>query len=58
VGKTRLALELAFRASSRFPDGAWLVLLAELDLGADVADIEAAVRTALGVSDQSATAPS
>ncbi|WP_433714005.1 ATP-binding protein [Nocardia sp. CA-084685] len=57
VGKTRLALELAFRAADRFPDGAWLVRLGELGIGADVTDIEAAILNALGVSDQSATEP-
>jgi len=30
VGKTRLALELAYRTSNKFPDGAWLVRLADL----------------------------
>ena len=57
VGKTRLALELAFRSGSRFPDGAWLVRLADLSIGAGVQEVESAVVDALGVSDQSATAP-
>src|ERR1700758_5825331 len=34
VGKSRLAVELAYRASSKFPDGAWLVRLAGLRIGA------------------------
>ena len=57
VGKTRLALELAFRSGSRFPDGAWLVRLADLSIGAGVQEVESAIVDALGVSDQSATAP-
>ncbi len=55
VGKTRLALELAYRARDRFPDGAWLVRLADLSIGAEVAEVESAVVSALGISDQSAT---
>jgi predicted ATPase/DNA-binding CsgD family transcriptional regulator len=57
VGKTRLALEVAYRARDRFPDGAWLVSLADLNIGADIAEMEAAVIAALGVSDQSNTGP-
>ena len=57
MGKTRLALELAFRSGSRFPDGAWLVRLADLSIGAGVQEVESAIVDALGVSDQSATAP-
>jgi predicted ATPase/DNA-binding CsgD family transcriptional regulator len=57
VGKTRLALELAYRARSGFPDGVWLALLTDLSIGAGVADVESAVISALGVSDQSATHP-
>jgi predicted ATPase/DNA-binding CsgD family transcriptional regulator len=55
VGKTRLALELAFRMSNRFPDGAWLVRLADLSPGAGEAEVDAALVSALGISDQSAT---
>jgi predicted ATPase/DNA-binding CsgD family transcriptional regulator len=57
VGKTRLALELAYRASNKFPDGAWLVRLADLGIGAGTAEIDAALIGALGISDQSATGP-
>jgi predicted ATPase/DNA-binding CsgD family transcriptional regulator len=55
VGKTRLALEVAHRARERFPDGAWLVCLADLSVGAEVAEVESAFVSALGISDQSAT---
>ena len=55
VGKTRLALELAYRARNRFPDGAWLVRLADLSIGAEVAEVESAIVGGLGISDQSAT---
>jgi predicted ATPase/DNA-binding CsgD family transcriptional regulator len=57
VGKTRLALELAYRARDRFPDGAWLVRLADLSIGAEVAELDSTVVGALGISDQSATDP-
>src|SRR5690349_21819110 len=57
VGKTRLAMELAFRMRGKFPDGAWLVRLADLSVGAGVAEVESAIVSALGISDQSATAP-
>ena len=57
VGKTRLALEMAYRARDRFSDGAWLVRLADLSIGAEVAEVESAVVSALGISDQSATGP-
>jgi predicted ATPase/DNA-binding CsgD family transcriptional regulator len=57
VGKTRLALEMAYRARDRFPDGAWQVSLADLSIGAEVAEVESAVVSALGISDQSATGP-
>ena len=57
VGKTRLALEVAYRARGKFPDGAWLVRLADLSIGAGVADVESVTVSALGISDQSATGP-
>jgi predicted ATPase/DNA-binding CsgD family transcriptional regulator len=57
VGKSRLAVELAYRASSRFPDGAWLVRLADLSIGAGAAEVDSAVVAALGISDQSSTGP-
>jgi len=57
VGKTRLALELAYRARGGFPDGSWLVRLADLGVGAGVAEIESAVVRALGINDQSASQP-
>jgi predicted ATPase/DNA-binding CsgD family transcriptional regulator len=57
VGKTRLALELAYRTRDRFPDGAWLVRLSDLGIGAEVAEVESAIVSALGISDQSATGP-
>ena len=52
VGKTRLALELAHRTRDRFPDGAWLVRLADLSIGAEIAEVESAIVSALGISDQ------
>src|SRR5246500_5193237 len=57
VGKSRLALELAYRASSKFPDGAWLVRLADPGIRAGPAEVDAALISALGISDQSATGP-
>jgi predicted ATPase/DNA-binding CsgD family transcriptional regulator len=57
VGKTRLAVELAYRAHSRYRDGAWLVELAELGIGAGPEDLESAIVSALGVTDQSASHP-
>ena len=56
-GKTRLAVELAYRATNRFPDGAWVVRLADLSIEAGVHEVEAAVVGALGIGDQSATGP-
>lgn len=57
VGKTRLALELAFRLRAAFTDGAWLVSLGDLHLDAGVEDIEVALVQSLGMTDQSARAP-
>jgi predicted ATPase/DNA-binding CsgD family transcriptional regulator len=57
VGKTRLGLELAYRAGNKYPDGAWLVRLADLSVDAGTADVYAAMIAALGISDQSATEP-
>ncbi|OBJ26728.1 ATP-binding protein [Mycobacterium colombiense] len=57
VGKTRLAMEMAYRARDRFPDGVWLVCLADLSIGAEVAEVESAIISALGISDQSASRP-
>ena len=57
VGKTRLALELAYRARDGFPDGAWIVCLADLTIGAEVAEVESAIVSALGISDQSTSSP-
>src|SRR6185437_11711611 len=39
----------------KFPEGAWLVQLANLSVGAEVAEVESAIVSALGISDQSAT---
>src|ERR1700756_294603 len=55
VGKTRLALEVAYRAREKFPEGAWLVRLPDLSGGAEVAEGESAIVSALGISDQSTT---
>src|SRR5246500_737903 len=57
VGKTRLARELAYRVSSKFSDGAWLVRLAALSIGAGPDEVDSALVNALGISDQSATGP-
>ncbi|MFJ1562405.1 LuxR C-terminal-related transcriptional regulator [Streptomyces mirabilis] len=46
VGKSRLALRAAIRQQRKFPDGAWLVPLAELDNSASLVQ---AVATTLGV---------
>ncbi len=48
-GKTRLAVELAEQSSSRYPDGVWLVSLAEVVDGTQVA---AALREALSIREQ------
>ncbi len=52
AGKTRLALELAHRLSSRFPDGPWWCELAPVAADADVAG---AVAETLGGLEQAAT---
>ncbi|MEV4177927.1 LuxR C-terminal-related transcriptional regulator [Nonomuraea sp. NPDC049709] len=54
VGKTRLALRLAADLGRGFPDGAWLVELAEVRDPTLVAD---AVMAALDLRDQAATEP-
>lgn len=50
IGKTRLAVELAARAARAFPDGVFVVELASVNDGAEVASATAA---ALAVPDQS-----
>lgn len=57
VGKTRLALEVGYKARSGYSDGVWLAELSGLGIGAGVAEIEAAVISALGVTEQSAREP-
>ncbi|MEV5835476.1 LuxR C-terminal-related transcriptional regulator [Nocardia sp. NPDC052112] len=57
VGKTRLALELAYRNRKNFPDGVWLAPLTDLGIGAGVSEVESAVISALGVGDLSAADP-
>lgn len=54
VGKTRLAVRLASELARRFPDGAWLVELADVENGALVSN---AALEALGLRDQAATEP-
>jgi non-specific serine/threonine protein kinase len=49
IGKTRLALQVAERAASRFPQGVWLVELGALT---DPALLPQAVATILGVREQ------
>jgi class 3 adenylate cyclase len=49
VGKTRLALELAFRSADNFPDGVFVIELATVG---DPAAVPEAVATALGVTQQ------
>src|SRR5690349_24146392 len=49
VGKTRLALELAYQADRDLPDGAWMVRLTDLSVGAGPTEIESAVVSALGI---------
>ncbi|ODU07463.1 MAG: hypothetical protein ABS81_01590 [Pseudonocardia sp. SCN 72-86] len=57
VGKTRIALEVAWSAEGRHPDGVWFVPLGDLDPSADQASVAGAVLTGLGVADQSARPP-
>jgi predicted ATPase/DNA-binding CsgD family transcriptional regulator len=54
VGKTRLAIRIATDLARGFPDGAWLVELAELR---DPALVGHTALAALGLRDQSATEP-
>jgi predicted ATPase/DNA-binding CsgD family transcriptional regulator len=54
VGKTRLALRLATSLGRGFPDGAWMVELAELQ---DPALVSNAVLAALDLRDQAAAEP-
>ncbi|WP_433463522.1 ATP-binding protein [Spirillospora sp. CA-128828] len=54
VGKTRLALEVAARSRGAFPDGVWVVDLATVEDGAEVAQ---AVADTIGIADQSARPP-
>ena len=54
VGKTRLAIRMATHLGRSFPDGAWLVELAEVRSPAAVGD---AVVAALDLRDQSTTEP-
>jgi predicted ATPase/class 3 adenylate cyclase len=49
VGKTRLAIQVAFDVMGRFPDGAWLVELASLS---DPASVPRAVAEATRVAEQ------
>jgi non-specific serine/threonine protein kinase len=49
MGKTRLAIEVARRARTQFPDGVWLVELAEV---ADPALVPEAVGLAVGVREE------
>ncbi|WP_328960248.1 AfsR/SARP family transcriptional regulator [Streptomyces virginiae] len=49
VGKTRLAVAHADQASARHPDGAWLVELAPLPVGAPADAVATAVLRTLGV---------
>jgi predicted ATPase/DNA-binding CsgD family transcriptional regulator len=54
VGKTRLAVRIATDLGRGFPDGAWMVELADLQ---DPALVSNAVMAALDLRDQTATAP-
>ncbi|MFG1997830.1 ATP-binding protein [Spirillospora sp. NPDC048911] len=54
VGKTRLALEAAAQSRRSFPDGVWLVDLAALEDGSQVAQT---VANTVGVLDQSTRPP-
>ncbi|MBW0114288.1 ATP-binding protein [Pseudonocardia abyssalis] len=57
VGKTRIALEVAWSVDDTYPDGVWFVPLGDLDLSADRASVAGAVLTGLGIADQSARPP-
>ena len=54
VGKSRLALRIATDLARGFPDGAWMVELAEIQ---DPALVANAVMAALDLRDQTATEP-
>src|SRR4029450_13528931 len=54
VGKTRLALEVAYRARDKFPEGAWLLRLADLSVGAEVAEVPGAAISTPRIHDLSA----
>ncbi|MEV0649124.1 BTAD domain-containing putative transcriptional regulator [Phytomonospora sp. NPDC050363] len=51
VGKTRLAIEAAGRASGAFADGVWLAELGTIGRGADAAALAGLVAAILGVRD-------
>jgi predicted ATPase/DNA-binding CsgD family transcriptional regulator len=57
VGKTRIALEVAWSVEGRYADGVWFVPLGDLDPSADRASVAGAVLAGLGVADQSARPP-
>ncbi|GAY07274.1 LuxR C-terminal-related transcriptional regulator [Pseudonocardia sp. N23] len=57
VGKTRIAVEVAWSLVERYRDGVWFVPLGDLDLSADRATVAAAILAGLGVADQSARPP-
>ncbi|WP_433331683.1 BTAD domain-containing putative transcriptional regulator [Spirillospora sp. CA-294931] len=58
VGKTRLALEAAFRQIDAFPDGVWVVELAgRARPGAPAAEVVEAVAAVVGVRDEAAVEP-
>src|SRR5882762_3235810 len=54
VGKTRLAIRIAANLGRGFPDGAWIVELADVQ---DSALVSNAVMAALDLRDQAATEP-
>ena len=57
VGKTRLAVETAAQSAAAFPDGVWLVELAD-SAPAGAGSPAGEIMAVLGVRDDSATAPS